>query len=313
MRAPFQVLVFPYRRRDDGTYVFAVFRRADLGFWQGIAGGGEDDETPVEAARREVREEAGISDEAPLIALDSVASVPVSAFSKVDHWPTGRFVIPEYAFGVDVSGQTLALSWEHSELRWLTLEEAQKLVRFDSNSVALGELAQRLRHRGTTNRTKNHPLSYQRLDERVAELRRQGICPTCRDLATGELFGDQFVVFDDDTFRVVLEGHPRAHGHTIIVYKPHRDDFTQLAPDETSALFGLATRVANALMQALGAEKIYLVTMCDGMPNHLHLQLLPRLPGEPTGSRRFVAPRGVLADGERLAASIRAALGTPAI
>lgn len=160
--------------------------------------------------------------------------------------------------------------------------------------------------------TTNHPSSYLRLGERVAELRAQGICPTCHDQATGELFGDQPVIVEDDRFRVALEQHPRAHGHTIVVYKPHRDDFTQLAPDETAALFTLATRVANALKRALGAEKVYLVTMCDGSPNHLHLQLLPRLPGEPTGSRRFVAPRSVLTDGARLAATIRAALEQPA-
>ncbi|MDP9310318.1 MAG: hypothetical protein M3R24_05410 [Chloroflexota bacterium] len=53
-RAPFQVLVFPYHQRSDGIYVFAVFRRADDPYWQGIAGGGEGDETPRQArnARR---------------------------------------------------------------------------------------------------------------------------------------------------------------------------------------------------------------------------------------------------------------------
>lgn len=158
----------------------------------------------------------------------------------------------------------------------------------------------------------NHPPSYVRLGERVAELRARGICPTCHDQVTGELFGDQSVIVEDDQFQVVLEQHPRARGHTIIVVKPHRDDFTQLAPDETSALFGLATRVANAIKKAVGAEKIYLVTMCDGSPNHLHLQLLPRLPGEPIGSRRFVASRSVLTDGDQLAAAIRDALENPA-
>jgi dATP pyrophosphohydrolase len=310
MRAPFQVLVLPYRRVDDSRFEFAIFRRSDLDFWQGIAGGGEDEETSVEAARREAREEAGLAEQLPLVALDSIASVPVSAFRNAEHWPQDRFVIPEYAFGVDASGQTLLLSHEHTDLRWLPAEQAQRLLHFDSNRVALGELQQRLGGGAEmrTTMSSHDPSSYQRLGKRVAELRGRGICPTCHDLATGELFGDQSVILDDDRFRVALEQHPRARGHTIIIYKPHRDDFTELTPDETSALFGLATRVANALKQALGAEKVYLVTMCDGMPNHLHLQLLPRLPGEPIGSRRFTAPRGVLEDGERLATAIRAAL-----
>ena len=52
-RAPFQVLVFPYRFPSGGGVEYAVFRRADLSFWQGVSGGGGDGETPFEAAKRE--------------------------------------------------------------------------------------------------------------------------------------------------------------------------------------------------------------------------------------------------------------------
>ena len=38
-RSPFQVLVFPYRFPPGGGVEYAVFKRADLGFWQGISGG----------------------------------------------------------------------------------------------------------------------------------------------------------------------------------------------------------------------------------------------------------------------------------
>lgn len=59
-RAPFQVLVYPYQKLEDGTFNYALFRRADQRWWQRIAGGGEDDELPEQAARREAHEEAGI-------------------------------------------------------------------------------------------------------------------------------------------------------------------------------------------------------------------------------------------------------------
>ena len=311
MRAPFQVLVLPYRQRDDGTYEFAVFRRGDVDFWQGIAGGGEDDETPLDAARREAFEEGGIPVQSRYVALDTMTSVPRDVFSGTQLWPPDLYVVPEHAFGVDCGGHELRLSSEHTDARWLLLPEAQRIVKFDSNRVALGELHQRLMRLDPERSAVSHPEppdSYRRLGERIAELRMQGVCPTCHDLATGELFGDQHVLFEDTQFRIALEQHPRATGHTIIVYKQHRDDFTQLGPDETAALFTLATRVANALKHAAGAEKVYLVTMCDGAPNHLHLELLPRLPGEPIGSRRFVTPRAVLENGDRMAASIRAAL-----
>ena len=58
-RAPFQVLVLPYRFRPSTGLEYAVFRRADLGFWQAISGGGEGAETPLEAAKREALEDVG--------------------------------------------------------------------------------------------------------------------------------------------------------------------------------------------------------------------------------------------------------------
>jgi dATP pyrophosphohydrolase len=147
-RAPFQVLVLPYRRRPGGDYEFAVFRRADAGYWQGLAGGGEDGETPEQAARREGLEEAGIPLDAPYQALDSLASIPVIHFRDSHRWGEAVYVIPEHAFGVAVGDHTLRLSTEHTEVRWVSGAEAQRLVRFDSNRVALWELQQRLDGRG---------------------------------------------------------------------------------------------------------------------------------------------------------------------
>jgi dihydroneopterin triphosphate diphosphatase len=60
-RAPFQVLIYPYRRIQEDRFEYAIFKRADEGFWQGISGGGEDGESPLEAARREAFEEAGLA------------------------------------------------------------------------------------------------------------------------------------------------------------------------------------------------------------------------------------------------------------
>jgi diadenosine tetraphosphate (Ap4A) HIT family hydrolase len=143
---------------------------------------------------------------------------------------------------------------------------------------------------------------------RIDTLRQQGVCYQCHDDATGEVFGKQAVIVEDDRFKVLLDSYPRMLGHTIVVYKPHREDISELAAEESAAVFQLCVRVVNAIKQALGAEKVYLNTMCDGAINHLHVQLLPRYPGDPLGSRRFVAPRGPLADGKALAARIGEAL-----
>jgi diadenosine tetraphosphate (Ap4A) HIT family hydrolase len=156
--------------------------------------------------------------------------------------------------------------------------------------------------------TIQRPPGYVALSERIAALRAVGICYQCHDLATGELFTDQAVIGDEDRIRIVLDPNPRARGHTIVVWKPHRADFTELEPGETAELFVRCTEVANAIKRVLGADKVYLVTMCDGEPNHLHIQLVPRYAGEPIGSKRFVAPRTAIGDAEATAAAIRDAL-----
>lgn len=50
-RAAFSVLVSPYRRTGNGEIEYALMKRADQGFWQGVAGGGEDQEKPLEVGR----------------------------------------------------------------------------------------------------------------------------------------------------------------------------------------------------------------------------------------------------------------------
>lgn len=139
-------------------------------------------------------------------------------------------------------------------------------------------------------------------------LRKQGICYTCYDLETGELFRDQHVVYEDELFRIALELYPRTRGHTIVVYKPHREDISELSEAEAGRVFEVCVRVVKALKEALDAEKVYLNTMCDGEINHLHLQLFPRYAGDPIGSTRFVAPRQPLVDGDETACRIRSAL-----
>ena len=81
-RACFQVLVLPYIIENNDVK-FGVFHRSDMNVWQFIAGGGEDDETYIQAAKREVFEEAGIINTDKFYKLDTLCSIPVSIFG--DH------------------------------------------------------------------------------------------------------------------------------------------------------------------------------------------------------------------------------------
>jgi dihydroneopterin triphosphate diphosphatase len=143
-RAPFQVIVIPYRIDFKEHPQYLVFKRADMDVWQWIAGGGESAENPAQTARREAFEEAGIPDDAQLLRLDSTASIPAKHFSDRHLWGSNVYVIPEYSFGIEVKNSVIHLSNEHREGEWLDYEAAQNRLQWDSNKTALWELNQRL-------------------------------------------------------------------------------------------------------------------------------------------------------------------------
>lgn len=147
-RAPFQVLVYPYRKINADTFEYALLKRSDVGYWQGIAGGGEDNETPLEAAKREAYEEAGISANPHFLQLDTVEPIPATEFRDSYLWGDDVYVIPQYCFGVSVEDGQIVLSREHTEYVWLTYKQAFALMKYDGNKTALWELDKRLRGRG---------------------------------------------------------------------------------------------------------------------------------------------------------------------
>jgi dATP pyrophosphohydrolase len=146
-RATFNAAVFPYRKTKEGVIEYALLKRADAGFWQGVTGGGENNETPLETARRETFEETGISADSDFIRLDTTVSVPVTYFA-VSHWPKNIYVIPMYMFGVSADNQEITLSHEHTEHRWMKYEQAYEMIKFDANKTALWELDRKLRGLG---------------------------------------------------------------------------------------------------------------------------------------------------------------------
>lgn len=145
MRAPLQVLILPYRWTGDEPE-YLILKVNDGDYWQFVAGGGEDDETPLEAARRECREETGL--EGDLLQLDSMTTIPRYHFLSADTWGDKVYVVPEYAFALKASQGKVLISREHTEYRWVTFKEGSRLLKWDSNRNALWELDQRLKIEG---------------------------------------------------------------------------------------------------------------------------------------------------------------------
>ncbi len=137
--------MLPYRQTAQGLE-YGLLRRADADYWQGVAGGGEADESPLQAARRETVEEAGLVGDHEFVALDARATIPVVYVTGEFTWGPEVLVIPEYAFGVRVQDTDLVLSHEHTRHGWFSLDDAAKAVRWDSNRTALWELDHRIRH-----------------------------------------------------------------------------------------------------------------------------------------------------------------------
>jgi len=147
-RAPFQVLVYPYRINKNRQIEYALLRRSDEGYWQGIAGGGEDEESPLEAAKRETCEETGIPSKAIFLQLDTIVSVPVIEFRDSHLWGEDVYVVPQYCFGAAAENLPITLSREHVEYRWFSYDEAITFIKYDGNKTGLWELDKRLKGKG---------------------------------------------------------------------------------------------------------------------------------------------------------------------
>ena len=145
-RAKYQVLVIPYRRTGDGVQ-YCIMKRSDMeDCWQFVAGGGEEeDESPMISAKREAEEEAGIPFDAHYTQLETTCSISSEHFPARKIWGDHVLVIPEYCFAVELNGQDIQLSDEHTSFQWVDYETAKPKLQYDSNKVALWELDNRIR------------------------------------------------------------------------------------------------------------------------------------------------------------------------
>ena len=142
-RSPLQILVFPFIKEKD-EILYALFKRKTEKYWQAIAGGGDNNETPIQAAMREVNEETGIPYDSKYLPLCSTATMPVPNVTGDFIWGPDILLIVERAFGVEMFNKDLALSDEHSEYAWVNYQKAMELLKWDSNKTALWELNHRL-------------------------------------------------------------------------------------------------------------------------------------------------------------------------
>jgi diadenosine tetraphosphate (Ap4A) HIT family hydrolase len=156
---------------------------------------------------------------------------------------------------------------------------------------------------------KNDELLLKQRREKIKGFQEKGVCFSCENFITGDIFPDDgLIIYEDELVRCQFEKFPRATGQTIIVSKEHYEDISQMPLNLGIHILKISDAIINLHKEILGAEKVYMCTICDGKINHLHFQLFPRLNGEKIGYQNFVREEGILMDYQETAYIYRKAL-----
>ncbi len=98
-----------------------LIRHRRLGTWLPVGGEIEPGETPLEAARRELREETGLEGEFP--ACGGVDGTPPGLIGYEEHRAGAKGLHMNFAFVADVPSRHLVACDEWTDARWVASTE----------------------------------------------------------------------------------------------------------------------------------------------------------------------------------------------
>ncbi len=120
------------RNREAAIFIYRgdeyiVFHRVSDGVWNVCAGQVEDGESYEDGAKREMREETGLT--VPLIDL-GVPPTPYEIEDRYRHlYAAGEYIVMVKSFAAEApKGWEPTLNHEHDEYRWCSLEDALELL-----------------------------------------------------------------------------------------------------------------------------------------------------------------------------------------
>ena len=106
-------------------------------------------------------------------------------------------------------------------------------------------------------------------------------CIFCKILA-GEI--PSTTVYEDDSFKAILDVNPAARGHVIILPKIHAANLYELPDEVASKIMVVAKKIAIALKETYHCDGIN-VLQNNGEASgqtvfHLHVHVIPRFAGD---------------------------------
>ncbi len=107
-------------------------------------------------------------------------------------------------------------------------------------------------------------------------MRKEG-CIFCK-IANGEI--PSKTLYEDESFRVILDLGPATKGHALILPKDHAANLYELPDDLAANVLVLAKHMAMQMTQKLGCDGFNLVQnngeAAGQTVNHFHMHLIPR-------------------------------------
>jgi len=132
-------------RKVNNSFEFLLLKRIPKkgGFWQPVCGGLEkEDNSKLEATYREVFEETGISKKDIIKVIENVYYFVIDS-----HYITGEPIEPieEFVFAFQVPNDIKIsiennVYVEHEDYKWVSFEDAIKLLKWEGNKEALKAL-----------------------------------------------------------------------------------------------------------------------------------------------------------------------------
>ena len=118
--------------------VLLLKKNSTKDLWQSVTGSMELDENPYDTALRELKEETGINKQRSDLIFDDLSHKFMIYSEWIDRYKESTYSNKEYIFSLKLNDEvSVKLSREHSNYKWVDLNEAIHLVFSWTNKAAL--------------------------------------------------------------------------------------------------------------------------------------------------------------------------------